>query len=145
MKSITSILLYAIFYLLSVTNVWDYSVSHLANNVTCPDNPERAEELLNEILSKEPLRESVNKDYQMAINTEVLRQIHSVKEGKECKKIKRILNEIGDEREHAYYKVSEHYFIVNYLASRNNEFEFKSVTVMDNKFNILGAIIDFSN
>ena len=60
----------------------------------------------------------------------------------ECNELIDNLNLRESDRLHSFYKVAGHYFNVNYLISENGEYDHQSITIVNNKFEVIVVVID---
>lgn len=114
--------------------------------VPCPADHKKAEQELQKYLSQEIAIESLRKQYNMDIDRNApnnIRILTGKSHQNECEKLNNNLNISESKWLHSFYKVADHYFIVDYLLSENNEFEFKSITIVNNEFEVIGVAFNF--
>lgn len=111
----------------------------------CPVNHEKAEKELKKYLSREITIENLNKNYDITVDSSTPNKIYSLEQKideAECKKLIEKLNLSEDDRLHSFYKVEEHYFIVNYFITKTGEFDYGSITMVNSEFEAVAVIID---
>jgi len=112
---------------------------------SCPLNHEKAEIELEAYLAKESNIEDLRTNYEFDVNLDSHNEIQALDQDKYDKECKKLMNNLSEnDRHHSFYKVADSYFVVNYSIAENKDFEYKSITLIDSDFEIVGFVINFS-
>ncbi|WP_069130068.1 hypothetical protein [Rhodohalobacter halophilus] len=140
MKTITAILLFIFFAVL------DGPDNSEVIGFQCPSNHEKAEEVLHEYLESERAIEDLRRQYNMNIDHTSYTKINALKNElnqTECERLIESLNLSEDDRLHSFYKVADHYFIVNYKFSEVGEFEYSSITITSKRYEAIAVVLNW--
>lgn len=116
--------------------------------ISCPDNNKNAEKEFKTYLSKDISIKDLRKNYDIDVDHTSHNQIQALDkkmDQAECKKFIEKFDWIKNDNKFSYsfYKVADHYFVVRYLLTQKDEFEFKSITIINNKLKALSVVLNF--
>ena len=116
-------------------------------NNDCPPKNEQAKEKMSNFLSKDYKVQSLRDHYGISFSKNPEEDLIAIAgEGYQnvCQQLISNVDWVADiEVKYAIYKIDDHYFLIKFTHDGNDNFKFKSTSILNSDYEGVGAIIDF--